>query len=276
MAELSFERLALLDISLIILSLIQGIGEFLPISSSAHLLVAEQFFKTSQGSLEINVLLHSGSLLALLLYFIKDIFSMITNVWQYDIKKIKKNHFKVNRDLAWIIVISSIPTVIVGFMVKKFFGSPSESLKVISISSIVFGFLLIVADINPLADTQITYKKGFLIGLAQCLAMIPGASCSGTCLTVARFLGFSRVQATKLVFLMAIPILLGALVLVVFDMPNFKILFTYQSLIIVLFSYFYIYTTVSQIDFSSLLFRARFSVDTDRLMLTGETQVLHS
>ena len=210
----------------IFLSAFQGIAEFLPISSNGHLVVLEKLFGINSGGLETHVALHFGSLLALLIYFFKDICLMIFGLWVYDIKGLKKHPGKRYRDLAWILVLSSLPAMAVGFSIKKLYGATSESIVIIGIASIVFGILLIVADSNPVKDRYMTYKRGFGIGIAQCIAFIPGASRSGMCITAARFFGLNRVEATRFSFLMAIPTILGASTLVALDVPNLSALFT--------------------------------------------------
>lgn len=218
---------------LVFLSVFQGIAEFLPISSNAHLIVLENLFSTKISGFETHVALHFGSLLALCIFFLKDILLMIFGVWIYDIKRLKKHPSKQYRDLAWVLIFSSIPALIIGFLIKKIYGTPSESLFVIGIASIIFGLLLIIADSNPVKDRLITYKRGYFIGALQCFAFIPGASRSGMCLTAARFLGLNRVEATRFSFLMAIPIILGASTLVVLDAPSVKEVFTVSQLILI-------------------------------------------
>lgn len=217
----------------LILCFIQGIGEFLPISSSGHMLAFEKLFPDLHVSLDMHITLHFGSLLALIIYFFKDISSMFFGVWMRDLRGLRKHPSRHYRDLAWILVLASIPTIITGFIVKKIMGSPSESITIIGISSIVFGLMLTIADANPLKDTTISFKRGFFIGLAQCLAVIPGASRFGLCLTMSRLLGFDRIQASRFAFLMAIPILLGAFVLTVIDSENPSEIFNKQQLILI-------------------------------------------
>jgi len=217
---------------LVFLSVFQGIAEFLPISSNGHMVVLGKLFGISTSGFQMHVALHFGSLLALFIYFFKDLCLMIFGLWVYDVKGLKKHPARRYRDLAWILVLSSIPAMLIGFFVKKYYGSTAESLTVIGIASIVCGILLIIADANPVNDNFPTYKNGFLIGLFQCLAFIPGASRSGMCITLARFCGLSRVEATRFSFLMAIPTILGACTLVALDTPNFKELFGPNQLIL--------------------------------------------
>ncbi len=218
--------------NLVFLGVFQGIAEFLPISSNGHLVVLEKLFAISTSGLQMHVGLHFGSLLALLIYFFKDICLMLFGIWVYDVKELRKHPAKEHRDLAWILVLASLPVIIVGYLVKKYAGSTTESLTIIGVASIVFGILLIIADTNPFKDNFISYKNGFLVGLFQCLAFIPGASRSGMCITAARFCGLSREDATRFSFLMAIPTILGACTLVAMDTPNFKELFGASQLIL--------------------------------------------
>ncbi len=219
--------------NLVFLSIFQGIAEFLPISSNGHLVVLEKLFAISSSDFQMHVVLHFGSLLALLIYFFKDIYMMFFGVWAYDIRKLKNHEAKTHRDLAWILVVSSIPAMIVGFCIKKYLGSTIESFTVIGIASIVFGLLLIIADTNPYKDNFISYKNGFIVGLFQCLAFIPGASRSGSCITAARFCGLSRTEATRFSFLMAIPTIIGACTLVAIDSLSFKDLFNESQIILI-------------------------------------------
>ena len=216
---------------LVFLGVFQGIAEFLPISSNGHLVVMEKLFGITSG-FQMHVVLHFGSLFALLIYFFKDICLMLFGLWVCDIKALRKHPAKEHRDLAWILVLSSLPAMLVGFLIKKYFGSTTESFMVIGIASIVFGLLLIIADTNPFKDNFISYKNGFFVGLFQCLAFIPGASRSGACITAARFCGLSREDATRFSFLMAIPTILGASTLVAMDSASFKELFCTSQLIL--------------------------------------------
>lgn len=217
---------------LVFLSVFQGIAEFLPISSNGHLVVLEELFGISSSGFNGHVALHFGSLLALLIYFFKDICLMIFGLWVYDIKGLKKHPARRYRDLAWILVFSSLPVILIGFFVKKYFGSTAESFTVIGVASIVCGILLIIADSNPVKDNFPTYKNGLVAGLFQCFALIPGASRSGMCITAARFCGLSRAEAVRFSFLMAIPTILGACTLVAMDAQNINELFASKQLIL--------------------------------------------
>lgn len=198
------------------------------------MLAFERLFPNFQVGLDLHVTLHFGSVLALIIYFFKDICSMFFGVWMKDFRGFRKHPSRYYRDLALILVVASLPTIAIGFVVKIFMGAPSESITVIGISSILFGFLMLLADANPLKDTAINFRRGFFIGLAQCFAVIPGASRFGLCLTMSRLLGVDREEASKFSFLMAIPILLGAFVLTVIDSgSDFAVIFSKQQLILI-------------------------------------------
>lgn len=198
------------------------------------MLAFERLFPNLQVGLDMHVTLHFGSLLALIIYFFKDIYSMFFGVWMKDFQGLRKHPSRYYRDLAWILVVASLPTIIVGFLVKIFMGAPSESITIIGISSIFFGILMLLADVNPLKDTAINFRRGFLIGLAQCFAVIPGASRFGLCLTMSRLLGIDREEASKFSFLMAIPILLGAFVLTIADSgSDWAVIFSKQQLTLI-------------------------------------------
>ncbi len=198
-------------LNIILLSLVQGVSEFLPISSSAHLLLASYFFGIEEPSLSLIVALHGGSLVAICVYLWKDIWGLTKGFFG-----VFKGEVTLEFYSALILIIATIPAVVIGFYVNKMDLSFLKTPLVIGILGIVFGILLGVADLKKITLQEMrhmTIKRGFLIGLGQALALIPGVSRSGMTLTVARFLGLSRVLAAKFSFLMAIPVILGAVVL---------------------------------------------------------------
>ena len=181
-------------IEIFILSLIQGVTEFLPISSSSHLILTSKFLDFKNQSLSIDVSLHIGSFMAVIIYFYEDI----------------KNFFK-NKILFLKIFISSIPVILVGFflsesgMIEKI-----RSLETISWTTIIFGILLYISDkfkLEKNIDNNFTYKTAIFIGFFQILSLVPGVSRSGIAITAARFLNYKRIDAAKISFLVSIPIL---------------------------------------------------------------------
>ena len=181
-------------IEILILSLVQGITEFLPISSSSHLILISDFLDFKNQNLSIDVSLHIGSFIAVLLYFYKDILN-----------------FFDNKILFFKIFISSIPLMIIGFfLVETGFVEKIRNLKVIAWTTVIFGFLLFLSDkfkLEKNLEKNFTMKSAIFIGLFQVLSLIPGVSRSGIAITASRFLNFKRVDAAKISFLLSIPIL---------------------------------------------------------------------
>lgn len=180
---------------IIILSIVQGITEFLPISSSAHLILVSKYFNFNNSNLTLDMSLHLGSLVAIIIYFFDDM-----------------RDFVKNRELLKKIIISSIPLTIVGFFLIKFnYIDFLRSYKVIGWSSILFGFILYLSDLrnnNKTIKKDLNYSSIIFIGFFQILALIPGASRSGIVITSARLLNYNRVDSAKISFLTAIPILI--------------------------------------------------------------------
>ena len=212
-------------IEILILSLVQGITEFLPISSSSHLILISDFLDFKNQNLSIDVSLHIGSFIAVLLYFYKDILN-----------------FFDNKILFFKIFISSIPLMIIGFfLVETGFVEKIRNLKVIAWTTVIFGFLLFLSDkfkLEKNIEKNFTMKSAIFIGLFQVLSLIPGVSRSGIAITASRFLNFKRVDAAKISFLLSIPIL-GAVSL--FGLKNLifseNSYFTVSNLSAILFSF---------------------------------------
>ena len=179
---------------ILILSFIQGVTEFLPVSSSSHLILVSEYLRFNEQSLSIDVSLHIGSFLAVLLYFYKDIL----------------NFFK-NRFLFLKIFISSLPVMVIGFFLVKFgLTDKIRNLETIAWMTLIFGLLLYLSDrckISKQLNENFTYKSAILIGIFQILSLIPGVSRSGIAITAARLLNFKRVDSAKISFLISIPIL---------------------------------------------------------------------
>ena len=180
-------------IEILILSLIQGVTEFLPISSSSHLIIASEYLKLEKN-LSIDVSLHIGSFLAVLVYFYKDVFN-----------------FYANKILFIKIIISSVPVMLTGvILVETNFIEKLRNIETIAWTTLVFGILLFISDkfkINKNIKKDFNLKSAVFIGIFQILALIPGVSRSGIAITAARFLKFDRVDSAKISFLISIPIL---------------------------------------------------------------------
>ena len=191
---------------IIILSLIQGITEFLPISSSAHLIIIPEFFLNIDSSREFDVSLHFGSLLAVIYYLKKDLMKIISDTMYF---KIDNEGFIVLKNL----IISTIPVIIVGFLVHVNNFDIIRSLEVIGWTTLIFGILLGIADRNLKVIKyfkSLNLKDALVIGIAQTLAIIPGTSRSGIVITAGLYIGFSRVDASKYSLLLSIPVILAA------------------------------------------------------------------
>ena len=195
---------------LIILALIQGITEFLPVSSSAHLILVPLLTEWQDQGLAIDVAAHLGSLFAVMLYFRKDIarilFSGINSI-------IKKELSDVDSRLFWYLIFSSIPVLVFGFLLHDVISTYLRDPLIIAFASIGFGLLLWYADIAGKRIRQINsigLRDAIIIGLAQVLALVPGTSRSGITMTAALMLGLDRQSAARFSFLMAVPIILVA------------------------------------------------------------------
>ena len=218
-------------IEILILSAIQGISEFLPISSSAHLILISNFYDFRSSSLLIDISLHLGSLFAIVFYFRKELFDL-----------------KNNQKILILLVIGSIPLIIFGYMLHAteliyLFRNP----KVIAFTTLFFGFMLYFADqrkIEKNISTNLNIKLILFIGLFQILALIPGVSRAGITMTAARFLKFNRVDASKISFLLSIPALAGASFLGLKDLINHSIEINLIVFIAVILSFLFSYITV--------------------------------
>ena len=181
-------------VEILILSLVQGITEFLPVSSSSHLIIISEFISFEDKGLSIDVSLHIGSFIAVITYFYKDIFNFIEN-----------------KQLFLKIIISSFPLILVGyFLIQTNLIQELRSIKIIGWMTLVFGILLYISDkfkLEKNIDKNFNYKSAIIIGLFQILSLIPGVSRSGISITAARLLNFKRYDSAKISFLLSIPTL---------------------------------------------------------------------
>ena len=214
-----------------ILSVIQGVSEFLPISSSAHLIISSNIFNFKNQSLIIDISLHLGSLLAILFYFRSEIFNLNKN-------------FK----LFYKIIIATIPLIIVGyFLYTTGIINQLRNIKVIAWSTFVFGILIYIADKNKLykkLDTDFNIKSVLIIGFFQVIALIPGVSRAGITITAGRILGFNRVDSTKISFYLSIPALIGASALGLKDLIKEDFEFNFLVIVGVFLSFIFSFITI--------------------------------
>lgn len=194
---------------------VQGIGEFLPISSSAHLIAIPQIFGWQDPGLAFDVALHIGTLIAVILFFWKDLIGLLLS----GIKGTKTTEGK----LFWFIVVASIPGAIIGKLFEAQAESAFRNLGLIGISLIVMGIFLYLGDKygrKVVHLEKIGSLKSFLIGLSQAMAIIPGVSRSGITMTTALFLGMTKESAARFSFLLSTPIILGAGLLKIKDLVH--------------------------------------------------------
>lgn len=216
-------------IQIIVLALVQGLSEFLPISSSAHLILIPQLLGWNDQGLAFDVATHFGSLAAVLWYFRKDIQPLFID-W---IKSIQLQQNIGDSLLAWGVIIGTIPAGIIGLLIDDY----SEHLRnpiIIACTTIIFGLVLWYADSSsqkkaqkllsenktPRTEHQLNIKIILFIGFAQALALIPGTSRSGITITAALLMGMSRTAAARFSFLLSIPLILAAALLKTIDLSQ--------------------------------------------------------
>ena len=218
-------------IEILILSAIQGISEFLPISSSAHLIIVSNLYDLKASSLLIDISLHLGSLLAIIFFFRRDLFDL-----------------RNNQKLLSLIIIGSIPLMIFGYILQSTeIIHLLRNIEVIAWTTLFFAIILYFADqrkIDKNISTNLNIKSIILIGLFQILALIPGVSRAGITMTAARFLKFNRVDSGKISFLLSIPALAGASFLGLKDAFSKTIELNYLVIIAIILSFIFSYITV--------------------------------
>ena len=218
-------------LEIFILSAVQGISEFLPISSSAHLILISSFFELKTNSLLIDISLHLGSLIAIVFYFRKDLFDLNNN-----------------RKYLNLILFGSIPLLIFGYILHS-----SEliyllrNIKVIAFTTLFFGIILFFSDqakTEKNISLNLDFKSIIFIGLFQILALIPGVSRAGITLTAARFLKFNRVDSVKISFMLSIPALAGASFLGLQDLIDQPLEINYLIIFAIILSFLFSFITV--------------------------------
>ena len=196
-------------IQIFVLALLQGFTEFLPISSSAHLILPSKMLGWADQGLAFDVATHIGTLAAVIFYFRRDVFAITKGWLTTGFSKQMDN----NGRLAWSIVVATIPAGLVGLIYGDWIEANLRSSEVIAYATIGFGLLLLVADHKAnehKSILQMTLLAAVVIGLFQALALIPGTSRSGITITAALFLGFQRDSAARFSFLISIPLILAA------------------------------------------------------------------
>ena len=231
-------------IEIIILSAIQGVSEFLPISSSAHLIIISTLYEFHSSSILIDISLHLGSLLAIIFYFKKELFNL-----------------KENQRIISLIFFGSLPIVFIGyFLYITGLINLLRDIKIIAWTTLVFAIILYFADKSRLdkkLSSDLNIKTILIIGIFQVLSLVPGVSRAGITITAARILKYNRVDASKISFLLSIPALAGASFLSLKDLSIQTINFNYLILIAITLSFFFSYITVKYF----LIFINKFSMN---------------
>lgn len=191
----------------IIFGIVQGLSEFLPVSSSGHLVILHQFFGNTAGDLSFDILLHMATLLAVLVYFRKDIFYVVETLWRLVLRKPVE---KKDIQLIIALLVGTIPAGLLGALFASDIENMFRSSFSVAIALIAGSILFIVAESVRKEHRTIGGKRGFWVGCFQALALIPGISRSGSTISGGLILGFTRGEAVRFSFLLAIPIILGA------------------------------------------------------------------
>ena len=221
------------SVEILILSFVQGVSEFLPISSIAHLVLVSKYYAFTNQNLLIDICLHLGSLLAIIFYFRNDLFSFVKN-----------KNFLIK------ILIGTLPIVPVGYILYQTgIIDQLRNLKVIGWMSLIFGILLYISDktkINKRIETEFSNKSAIFIGMFQVLALIPGVSRSGITITSGRLLGFNRFESAKISFFLSIPTLGAASCLGIYNIyKEGSAELNFLAIIAVIFSFIFSYFTVA-------------------------------
>jgi len=208
-------------IQMFVLAAVQGITEFLPISSSGHLVLVPKLTGWTDQGLLMDVAVHVGTLFAVLLYFWKDIFSMTGALFRIFSQLPNRRPFNSEFWLFLKLVVATIPVIVVGYGMNRYLGETFRSLEVIGWTTLGFGILLFLADKSNMTIRRIdhiTLGGALIIGLFQILALIPGTSRAGITMTAARFQGVERQDAARFSLLLSIPVIIAAGTLKGFDL----------------------------------------------------------
>ena len=218
-------------IEVLILSAIQGVSEFLPISSSAHLILVSSLYELKSNSLLIDISLHLGSLFAIIYFFREELLDI-----------------KSNKKLLSLIVLGSIPLIIVGYILYTTGVIYNlRNIKVIAWTTLIFGIVLYVADksrFDKKISANLNFKSILFISFFQILSLIPGVSRAGITITAARILKFNRLDSSKISFLLSIPALGGASFLGLKDLLNQSAEFNYLVIVAIITSFIFSFLTV--------------------------------
>jgi len=202
------------ELQYFLIGIIQGVTEFLPISSSGHLVLFAQLTNWEDQGLFTDIAVHFGTLFAVIIYLRKDIYYFFTNIFQ----------FKIFEDqIIFKIILATLPAIILGYFIYDYVSLYFRSIQLIALSSIVFAIILFFADRVKMESkgwNRVTYIEALIVGLFQVLAFIPGASRAGVTVTGARLLGYDRVNAARFSMILSIPIILASMTLSLINILN--------------------------------------------------------
>ena len=213
------------ELQYFLIGIIQCVTEFLPISSSGHLVLFAQLTNWEDQGLFTDIAVHFGTLLAVIIYLRKDIYYFFTNIFQ----------FKIFEDqIIFKIILATLPAIILGYFIYDYVSLYFRSIQLIALSSIVFAIILFFADRVKMESkgwNRVTYIEALIVGLFQVLAFIPGASRAGVTVTGARLLGYDRVNAARFSMILSIPIILASMTLSLINILNeeYVVVNLYQS-----------------------------------------------
>ena len=195
---------------IILLALLQGVTEFLPISSSAHLILVPTWMGWEDQGIAFDVAVHLGSLIAVLVFSRREISAIASESWAWVLRRAAPGPAA---RLGMMILLASLPVGVLGLLLHDTVEASFRDPKLIAVAGALFAILMVWADRRPQQVTRVRelgWRQALMIGCGQALALIPGASRSGVTMTAARALGMARPAAARLSFLLAIPIILGA------------------------------------------------------------------
>jgi len=221
------------SVEILILAAIQGVSEFLPVSSVAHLVLVSEYYAFNNQNLLIDLCLHFGSLIAIIFYFRKELLNFVQN-----------------RAFLIKILIGTVPIIPIGYIIYKTgLVNHFRNLEIIGWASLIFAILLYISDkvkVTKKIDTGFSNKSAIIIGLFQVISLIPGVSRSGITITSGRLLGFNRFDSAKISFFLSIPTLAAASLLGIYNIyKEGSVELNFLAIIAVIFSFIFSYFTIS-------------------------------
>lgn len=202
-------------LKMILMGIVQGIAEFLPISSSGHLLVLNKILNIQEPSMFIAQMLHFGTLISVLIVFFEDVKNMIIEFIKMIVKLLKREKFEINKDqkLALLIIVASIPTAIIALCFEDIFSAYYNNLRSVSLMFMITAIMLFVTDKYPSKNKKafnLNYLSAFGIGMVQGIAIMPGISRSGSTIFAGSILDLNKSEAARFSFLISLPATFGA------------------------------------------------------------------